>query len=370
MQKPKVSIIVPVYNGAEFIGDTLRMILNTSMPEIEIIVIDDGSKDDSVSISQSVATEDPRVKVFCQKNTGVFGARNRGIKEAEGEFICFCDQDDVVEPDAYEKMYFKAKNNNCQIVMAGTGKLIGEKREAFESFHDLIFENDEIRKNYMLPILFNGTNCYLGNHGMRIENDIWKCMIKRKFVDEHKIVFRHYVNYEDDFLFLLDILARAEKVVSISDVLYYWRVNLKSETYNTAYVNELYAKDIRLQNEIIDIMRIAEIDNDYIELYRKCQNCNRYIHIVENESRNKGKRYSQKISTIKELQKEPEFNECLKIRSSYKSNLIHRKIILAMMEKHLFVGAYLFHKTYVWVREIGLRFQLWTKIENFLYSKG
>lgn len=370
MSEPKVSIIVPIYNGAEFIDATLRMLLNSSLQEIEIIAVDDGSRDESVSICRELAAKDKRVRIFCQENTGVYGARNHGIREAGGEFICFCDQDDVVEPGAYEKMYFEAKRNDCQIVMAGTGKLIGGKKETFESFPDAVFEEDEIRRNYMLPILFNGTNCYLDSHGVRLENDIWKCMVKRSFINANEIMFRHFVNYEDDFLFLLDILARAQKVASIQDVLYYWRINLKSETYHTAYVDGLYDKDIQLQNEIINIMRVAGIDDDYIDLYRKCQNCNRYIHVVENENRNKTKKYGQKIHSIKMLQEEPGFSECLKMRSSYKRNLVHRKIILAMLEKRFFAGAYWFHKLYVRVRNVGLQSRLWTKIENFLYAKG
>ncbi len=370
MQRPKVSVIVPVYNGEKFIKDTLQMLLNSSLHEIEIIVIDDESEDSSLYICNEVAKEDRRIKVYHQKNTGVFGARNHGLQMAEGEFICFCDQDDVVDSTAYEKMLFVAKERDCEVVMASTGKLIGEEKEVFENLPDAVFLDAEVRDNCMLPILFNGTNYYVFGNEVRMENDIWKCMIKRSFIMENSLVFRHIVNYEDDFLFLMDILARASKIAMISEILYYWRINLESETYNTTYVDDLYAKDICLQNEIINIMRIAGIDNAHIELYQKCQNCNRYIHVVENESRNKVQKYSEKIKKIKALQKESEFKECLRMRSSYKRNLFHRKIILAMMEKHLFAGAYFFHKIYGWIRKIGLRHQLWTKMENFLYSKG
>lgn len=370
MREPKVSIIVPVYNGEKFIKNTLQILMNSSLYEIEIVVIDDDSKDSSLHICNEAAAKDQRIKVYHQDNTGVFGARNHGLQMAKGEFICFCDQDDVIESTAYEKMFLTAKKHDCEVVMTSTGKLIGEKKENFENFPDAVFKDAEIRDNCMLPILFNGTNyCSTGNE-IRMENDIWKCMIKRSFIVENNLVFRHFVNYEDDFLFLLDTLARASKVATLSEVLYYWRINLKSETYTTAYVDGLYAKDISLQNEIMNIMRMAGIDNSCVELYGKCQNCNRYIHMVENEGRNKIQKHNQKIKAIRKLQKEPEFKECLKMRSSYKRNLIHRKIILAMMEKHLFAGAYFFHKMYVWVRKIGLRCQLWTKVETFLYSKG
>ncbi len=367
MQNPKVSIIVPVYNGEKFIKDALQMICCSSLQEIEIVVIDDGSKDSSVHICNEMAEKDQRIKVYQQENTGVYGARNHGLQVAEGEYICFCDQDDVVEPTAYEKMYCTARQHDCEVVMASTGKLIGTKKESFENLPDAVFSDAEVRENCMLPILFNGTNCYSASNAIRIENDIWKCMVKRDFITANKLIFRHIVNYEDDFLFLLDILARARKVATISDVLYYWRINLKSETYNTAYVEELYQKDIALQSEIARIMYIAQIDEEYIEKYEKCQNCNRYIHMIENESRNKEGQYFQKLRNIRIIQEEAAYAESLVMRKTYKKNLVHRKILLGMLRQYHFTSAYLFHICYSLVRETGLHFRFWTKIENALY---
>lgn len=367
MQKPKVSVIVPVYNGEKFIRDTLRMLLFSTLHDIEVVVIDDGSRDSSMSVCRVMAEEDQRIRVYHQQNTGVFGARNHGLQVATGDYICFCDQDDLVESTAYEKMYATAKEQDCEIVMSSTGKLIGEKKESFENLSDAIFSDDEVRNNCMLPILFNGTNYYSSGNAVRMENDIWKCMIKRDFIIENNLQFRHIVNYEDDFLFLLDILARATKVATISDILYYWRVNLGSETYNTAYVSDLYRKDVALQNEIVSIMQIAQIDRAYIEEYVKCQNCNRYIHMIENENRNRNEGFSAKICNVKIIREESAFAESLHMRKGYKGNLIHRKIILGLLEYNAFAGAYWFHKFYSEVRVKGLHFRFWTKIENALY---
>ena len=368
MQNPKVSVIVPVYNGEKFIQDTLLMLLRSSLYDIEIIVIDDGSEDSSISICKTMAEQDSRIRVYYQQNTGVFGARNHGLKVAEGYYICFCDQDDVVEPTAYEKMYLAASKYDCEVVMSSTGKLIGEKKESFENLPDAVFADAEVRNNCMLPILYNGTNFYSSSNAVRMENDIWKCMIKREFILENNLQFRHIVNYEDDFLFLLDILARARKVATISDILYYWRINLGSETYHTAYVENLYRKDIALQNEIVSIMQIAQIDKTYIERYEKCQNCNRYIHMIENENRNRSEEFFSKIRNVKIIREESAFVESLHMRKGYKGNLIHRKIILGLLEHNAFAGAYLFHKCYAEVREKGLHFRFWTKIENVLYN--
>lgn len=370
MEIPKVSIIVPVYNGEKYIQDTLRFILTSSLAEIEVIVINDGSQDNSLKVCRDMALADKRIRVFNQENTGVYGARNRGLLEAEGEYVCFCDQDDVVEQETYERLYLKAKAENCEVVMSSTGKIIGNQKESFERLPDIYLQKKEIGEKCILPILFNGTNCYEKNSNIRLENDIWKCMIRRNFILENEIRFRHFVNYEDDFLFLLDILARADRMAMISETLYYWRINLASETYNTPYVDQLYEKDIRLQNEVIKIMEMAQIEETYINTYIKCQNCNRYIHMVENEARNDSSNLKSKISTIKKIRQETAFYESLGIRKEYKKNLIHRKVILGMINKNHFLFAYFFHRIYIWVRKFSLQFGFWTKLENFLYSKG
>lgn len=369
MQNPKVSVIVPVYNGEKFIAGTIQMLLNSTLHDIEIIAIDDGSKDKSADICRNIAIYDQRVKVVCQDNSGVSGARNQGLLLARGDYICFCDQDDVIESRAYEEMYEKAQEYNCDVIMSGTGKLIGDRREIFERLPNAFFTGEEIRNNCMMPILFNGTYCYSAKNGVRLENDIWKCMIKREFIIRNGLTFRRFVNYEDDFIFLLDVLARAQRLVTVADILYYWRVNLGSETYNTAYVENLYEKDIQLQHEIISIMQIAKIDILYIDMYNKFQNCNRYIHLIENVSRSDGKKLGEKIAYLKRIQYEPEFRESVNFRNKFKKNLIHRKIVLALVDKGFFGVAWLFHNIYSFVRKKGLLFRWWTRVENYLYIR-
>lgn len=369
MDNPKVSIIVPVYNGQEYIINTIQMILSSSLKEIEVVLVDDGSTDKSFSICTGLAEEDKRIRVFKQKNTGVFGARNYGLKEATGKYICFCDQDDMIEPDTYEKMYMAAEKNNSEVVLTGTGKLIGNQKAVFEQFEDKVLREREIVKQCVLPIVFNGTNCYENDVKIRMENDIWKCMIRRSFITDNGLFFRRYVNYEDDFLFLLDVLARAKCVTTISDVLYYWRVNLKSETYNTAYVENLYEKGIKLQDELIHIAHIADIKQEYMEKFIMCQNCNRYIEIVRNAARNSQMTLKEKAEYIKIIQNEPQFEQSLQIRKEFRPNLVYRKIILFLFEKHQFLAAYFFFVVHFKIKKIGLKFNVWTQIENYLYKK-
>ena len=98
---PKVSVIVPVYNGQKYLSTCIEALLGQKKSLYEILVVDDGSTDESGAIADRYAGEHPSIKVIHQENRGVCAARNRGIREAAGDYIGFCDQDDAVSPDYY-----------------------------------------------------------------------------------------------------------------------------------------------------------------------------------------------------------------------------------------------------------------------------
>ena len=109
----KVSVIVPVYNTEKYLKKCLDSLVHQTLKEIEIILINDGSTDNSQKIIDEYVLKYPKLfKVFSQKNSGQAVARNLGIKNSKGEFIAFADSDDYLEIDAYEKAYNYAVKNN------------------------------------------------------------------------------------------------------------------------------------------------------------------------------------------------------------------------------------------------------------------
>ena len=114
---PKVSVIVPVYNVAEYLGQCLDTILLQTLQDIEVICVDDGSTDNSLNILNTYAMFDERLKVIHQENAGAGPARNRGIKEATGDFLIFLDGDDFFHPEMLEKMVVKAEEDNSDVVI-------------------------------------------------------------------------------------------------------------------------------------------------------------------------------------------------------------------------------------------------------------
>ena len=113
--KPLVSIIIAVYNSEIWLPRCLRSAISQTLEHIEIILIDDGSTDDSLSICNEFAVNDPRIRVFHQQNCGICATRQFGLDHAQGEYLIFLDSDDFVSPTIYEKLYSKAKECNADI---------------------------------------------------------------------------------------------------------------------------------------------------------------------------------------------------------------------------------------------------------------
>lgn len=119
--KPSLSIIVPVYNNERYLENTLNSVLRQSYEDFELLLIDDGSGDDSLTICQKFAGRDRRVRVICKENGGVSSARNRGLDEAQGKYIAFIDGDDCIDPQMYEIMIGVLEGEkvdlvNCRVV--------------------------------------------------------------------------------------------------------------------------------------------------------------------------------------------------------------------------------------------------------------
>lgn len=111
MSVEKISVVVPVYNAEKDLGRLMDTLLSQTYPNVEILLVDDGSKDGSGKLCDVFAEEHENVFAFHQPNAGSSAARNTGIRHATGDYIAFCDSDDYVEKDMYESLYEAAKNN-------------------------------------------------------------------------------------------------------------------------------------------------------------------------------------------------------------------------------------------------------------------
>ena len=155
----KVSVIVPVYNTEKYLKICLDSLVNQSLKEIEILVINDCSTDNSKSVLDKYEEKYQNIKVFHNKtNKGIGYNRNFGIKESKGEFVAFIDSDDWVEKNMFEKMYNKAKEDNLDLVICNYFRKLMKEDELIDidsDFNISYFDNTNLKKSPNLLIDIN-----------------------------------------------------------------------------------------------------------------------------------------------------------------------------------------------------------------------
>lgn len=113
----EISVVMPIYNGAKYVEEAIQSVLNQPYKDVEVICIDDGSNDNSVSIISAIALRDPRVSIYQQKHEGVAVARNKGLELAQGEYVAFLDQDDVWTKNAITAdLMVRITKESCDVV--------------------------------------------------------------------------------------------------------------------------------------------------------------------------------------------------------------------------------------------------------------
>ena len=207
MVNKKVSIIVPVYNTSNYLDKCISSILNQSYKNIEIIIIDDGSTDNSLDILKKYEKQDNRIKVLAQKNQGQGVARNYGLKEATGEYICFVDSDDRIDQLMVEKLLQNIKKedsdfSSCLIAFEDK-KEIKIYRKQFDV--EYLEGDDQIKDSYQVKNIFP-IPC----------NKIYKT----KFLKENNIYFPE-IRKNEDMLFIHKVVLYSKRCSFVNEVLYY-----------------------------------------------------------------------------------------------------------------------------------------------------
>ena len=157
--RPRISIIIPLYNVEDYIEYCLKSILNQRFEEYEVILINDGSTDKSRKIIDKYAINDERIKVIHKNNEGASKARNLGIEKAKGEYIAFVDSDDTINNMMYEKMYSIAIHKDADIVACGYKEINYKSNEIYEYINpldnSLELQGEEIKKKIEELLYFN-----------------------------------------------------------------------------------------------------------------------------------------------------------------------------------------------------------------------
>lgn len=238
----KVSIIIPVFNTEKYLERCLVSLVNQTLKDIEIIIVNDGSTDNSLQIAQRFQDNDSRVKIINQQNLKQGAARNNGIKNANGEYIGFVDSDDWVDFGYYEKLYETAKNYEADIALATNVRVGGRKTKK--------------RLN------ITGIEVFKDLQGKLDVNQQWKneCptnkIYKRKMLLDNEIFFPEHV-YCEDKIFTLKAVYYANKVVTVPNVNYYYFRNPKStvNTKTTQHLKKLIEDKNNARREVLNFLK-------------------------------------------------------------------------------------------------------------------
>ena len=235
----KVSVVVPVYNTEKYLDICLNSLVNQTIDDIEIIIVNDGSTDNSIKIIKKYMKQYPeKIVLLDQKNSGISVARNNGISIAKGEFIGFVDSDDFVELNMYENLYNAIKNTKSDIVVC-------DYKKYYTDTQNII--------NIPVTQKMTTTNIY---ENPTLINDIdyapWNKLYKKSLFKD--IEFPKNKKYED-LSTILKVFFKAQKIEKLSEALYFYRINENGETLT---VNRKINDIIFILNDIVSYAKTKE----------------------------------------------------------------------------------------------------------------
>lgn len=219
MNQVKISVIIPVYNVERFLEKCLDSILYQTFKDFEVICIDDGSTDNSLSILKSYKKKDKRIKIYTQNNRGAGVARNFGLKKAQGKYIQFLDSDDYFDKKLLEKLFNLAEKNNADLVICSSRKV--------DDFGNIIES-----QNPNMPINLNKAPLNKVFNKFDYKEDIfslftpipWNKLILKDLIINNSIEFPDLKIYED-IAFAHSLVVCAEKIIAINEELINYRFN-------------------------------------------------------------------------------------------------------------------------------------------------
>lgn len=256
----KVSFIVPVYNVEKYIAQCVESLCNQAEKSVEIILVDDGSTDESLKICREYEKRDGRIKVIHQANQGANIARNKGLMEATGKWVCFVDGDDWVENNICTGLK-KYLEQSYDIIFYSYNKVYKGKKKRVESTKDII--EFEERDFFELQIAtFNRLGPYKYNVKELDTVSVWNKMYRREFLMEHNLLFVPEMPKLQDLTFNLKVYDYAKCGVYLNIATYNYRINEES-------VSNRYQPDIARKFEVIHGYLNTFVEKHEKEIYKQ-----------------------------------------------------------------------------------------------------
>lgn len=260
----KLSIIVPVYNAEKYLEKCVVSLQNQMVDSVEILLINDGSTDNSLDICNKLAANDKRIKVFTQKNSGQSKARNVGLDNACGEFITFVDSDDWVDSDYYAKLIDAAERNDADVAC---GSIIRERRHS-----------RKFRINYTSEVCYTYPQEKIDAARVPDMCYVWNKVYKSSYLNDLKLRFIEGMFFED-----VDFVTRAvyfsNKIVTVPGTFYHYWTNSKS-TVKTMHKSDKKRLDSIISKKyVLDFFKKHNLTSRPRNLIRQ-KNCIKFLGLT------------------------------------------------------------------------------------------
>lgn len=286
---PHISVIMPVYNAEKTLSKCIESILNQKFTDFELIIINDGSNDKSQSVCEKYAAQDSRIKLLVQQNKGVSAARNNGLDNVRGKYICFVDADDWVE-DEYLSAFFRANRNpDKEIVIQSCF----EDRETESTIKCLL--PDEVYDEASFSPVF--TQLRILGYGYPFAK-----LYQTDIIEEYNLRFDVNIHFIEDLLFFLNYLQYMQSLRSVSEANYHYISH--STKISLSYSHNRYESEIRAyysEKKIVETLSIKLNFNDLAVHYVKANNGFIFYRAIRTIYRPQWKKpFSERISILKE----------------------------------------------------------------------
>lgn len=215
----KISVIIPAYNAEKTVERCVLSVLNQTYSNLEIIIIDDGSTDNTLEIINQLCSKDSRINVFSVENRGVSNARNIGLNKSTGDYIAFIDADDYIDVDMYKTLHEIVVSNNADVSHCGYKNIVNNNAKcSFDNNGDVFIHTGE----EVIDLMLTGT---------LISTGIWNKLYKRELFDDIK--FDEKIRFNEDLLINFFVFKKVDKAVYINKAFYNYVTTETSATHST-----------------------------------------------------------------------------------------------------------------------------------------
>lgn len=275
MFEPKISVILPIYNVEKYLPRCMDSLLSQDFPDMELILVDDGSPDGCGAMCDDYAAADPRIRVIHKENGGQGLARNTGLEAARGKYISFIDPDDYIAEGTYSSLWNAAllDNEETDIVCFGyektrSGKVINRHTRPYEQGH----YSGEALREIKLDTVSNRN--VLDYEKTRILS-VWSCLFRREFLMEHHLRFRSEREIlNEDYLFLVHAMTAAKSVFMSRECYYFYDTRNGSTTRSPR--PQMYERKQKLYDAYCEAVDVSDAEiqlrlrNFYIDCIYAC----------------------------------------------------------------------------------------------------